>query len=67
MQPLFTVMTAKRGTDALCIIRERENEVEVVLSEAYLPDMNKYELLERVKGMSKLPVVSKSGPLLFSP
>ncbi|KAL5859810.1 hypothetical protein ACOSQ4_001106 [Xanthoceras sorbifolium] len=56
----YKVMTAKRASDALCIIREREDEVGVVLSEAYLPDMNKYELLETVGKMSKLPVVIMS-------
>ena len=57
--PSFAVMTAKRASDALCIIREREDEVDLVLSDACLPDMTRYELLERVGRMSKLPVVSK--------
>ncbi|XP_044492959.1 two-component response regulator ARR2-like isoform X2 [Mangifera indica] len=54
----YKVFTAKRATDGLCIIREREGELNLVLAEAHLPDMDKYELLETVGEMSKLPVVS---------
>ncbi|KAK4849489.1 hypothetical protein QYF36_025390 [Acer negundo] len=56
----YKVMTAKRASDALCIIREREDEVDLVLSDACLPDMTRYELLERVGRISKLPVVIMS-------
>ncbi|KAK1560587.1 hypothetical protein Q3G72_028442 [Acer saccharum] len=56
----YKVMTAKRASDALCIIRERADEVDLVLSDACLPDMTRYELLERVGRMSKLPVVIMS-------
>ena len=52
-------MTAKRASDALAIARE-EDDLQLVLAEAHLPDMDKYEFLERMGEMSKLPVVSKS-------
>ncbi|XVF22635.1 hypothetical protein REPUB_Repub12eG0188100 [Reevesia pubescens] len=56
----YKVMTAKRATDAFCIIRDREFEIDLILAEGCLPDMDKYELLETMRKMSKLPVVLMS-------
>ncbi|XP_022769503.1 two-component response regulator ARR2-like [Durio zibethinus] len=56
----YKVMTAKRATDAFCIIRDGEYKIDLVLAEGCLPDMDKYELLETIKKMSKLPVVLMS-------
>lgn len=52
-------MTAKRAYDALSIAQKKEDELHLVLTEAHLPDMDKYELLEKMKAVSKVPVVSK--------
>ena len=52
------VVTAKQGSDALAIAREKD-DLQLVLTEAHLPDMDKYEFLERMQEMSKLPVISK--------
>ncbi|XWS35728.1 hypothetical protein CRYUN_Cryun20dG0021200 [Craigia yunnanensis] len=53
-------MTARRATDAFCIIRDRKYEIDLILAEGCLPDMDKYELLETIREMSKLPVVLMS-------
>lgn len=52
-------MTAKRAYDALSIAQKKEDELHLVLTESHLPDMDKYELLEKMKAVSKVPVVSK--------
>lgn len=52
-------MTAKRGSEALYIAQEKEDDIHVVLTGVHLPDMNKYELLEKMRTVSNLPVVSK--------
>ena len=53
-----SVVTAKQGSDALAIAREKD-DLQLVVTEAHLPDMDKYEFLERMQEMSKLPVISK--------
>ncbi|KAF5744345.1 two-component response regulator ARR14 [Tripterygium wilfordii] len=35
----YKVITAKRAADALCIVRETENELDLILTETHLPDM----------------------------
>lgn len=55
----YEVLTTKRAADAFCIIRERVDELDIILAETHLPDMDKYELLETVREMSKLPVIRK--------
>uniref|UniRef100_A0A7N2MD57 Two-component response regulator n=2 Tax=Quercus lobata TaxID=97700 RepID=A0A7N2MD57_QUELO len=55
----YKVVTAKRASDALAIAWE-EDDLQLVLAEAHLPDMDKYEFLERMGEMSKLPVVIMS-------
>uniref|UniRef100_A0A2N9JAU0 Response regulatory domain-containing protein n=1 Tax=Fagus sylvatica TaxID=28930 RepID=A0A2N9JAU0_FAGSY len=56
----YKVVTAKRASDALSIVREKEDDLNLVLTEAHLPDMDKYEFLERMGEISKLPVVTMS-------
>ncbi|PQM36792.1 two-component response regulator ARR1 [Prunus yedoensis var. nudiflora] len=56
----YKVMTAKRAYDALSIAQKKEDELHLVLTEAHLPDMDKYELLEKMKAVSKVPVVIMS-------
>ncbi|XP_059456679.1 two-component response regulator ARR14-like [Corylus avellana] len=56
----YKVLIAKRATVALSIVREKEDDLHLVLAEAHLPDMDKYEFLERMGEMSKLPVVLMS-------
>ncbi|XVF73291.1 hypothetical protein PTKIN_Ptkin12aG0189800 [Pterospermum kingtungense] len=56
----IAVIIAKRAADASCIIRDREYEIVLILAEGYLPGMDKYELLETMKKMSKVPVVLMS-------
>lgn len=52
-------MTANKAVDALRIASEKEDDLDLVLTEVRLPDMNKYELLEKMTQVSKLPIVSK--------
>ncbi|XP_048426102.1 two-component response regulator ARR2-like [Pyrus x bretschneideri] len=56
----YKVLTAKRACDALSIAQKKENELHLLLTEVHLPDMDKYELLERMRAVSKLPVVIMS-------
>ncbi|GAV92001.1 Response_reg domain-containing protein/Myb_DNA-binding domain-containing protein, partial [Cephalotus follicularis] len=56
----YKVMTAKRAKDALCIIRDREDEIDLVLTESHLPDMDTYKLLETIGEVSSLPVIIMS-------
>ncbi|KAM1486314.1 hypothetical protein ACFX2I_000527 [Malus domestica] len=56
----YKVLTAKRACDALSIAQKKESELHLVLTEVHLPDMDKYELLERMRAVSKLPVVIMS-------
>lgn len=51
--------TATEATDALRILREKEDEVDLILTEAHLPDMDQYEILETLGKMSSLTIVSK--------
>ncbi|XP_038708794.1 two-component response regulator ARR14-like isoform X2 [Tripterygium wilfordii] len=56
----YKVITAKRAADALCIVRETENELDLILTETHLPDMKMYEFLEALGQMSNLPIVVMS-------
>ncbi|XP_009340629.2 putative two-component response regulator-like APRR8 [Pyrus x bretschneideri] len=56
----YKVLTEKRACDALSVAQKKEDELHLVLTEVHLPDMDKYELLEKLRAVSKLPVVSKS-------
>ncbi|XP_010523044.1 PREDICTED: two-component response regulator-like APRR9 isoform X2 [Tarenaya hassleriana] len=53
----YRVVTADRASDALHILRDREGEIDLIMTEAHLSDMDKYELLETITGISKLPIV----------
>jgi two-component response regulator (ARR-B family) len=54
------VTTATRATDALHILREKEDEINLILIETHLPDMDQYEIIETVRAMSSsLPIVGK--------
>ncbi|KDP28696.1 hypothetical protein JCGZ_14467 [Jatropha curcas] len=53
----YKVITAKRTTDALRILRERQQDLDLILTEIHLPDMDKYELLETMGQLSCLPIV----------
>ncbi|GMI69655.1 hypothetical protein HRI_000634800 [Hibiscus trionum] len=56
----YQVITAKRATDAFRIIHDREHEIDLILAEAWLPDMDKYELLETISNMSAIPIILMS-------
>ncbi|KEH18975.1 putative response regulator and transcription factor RR-A-type family [Medicago truncatula] len=51
----YEVMTASLASDALSIICEKKNEVNLVLVEVQLPDMEIYELIEKMGESSNLP------------
>ncbi|CAL1399029.1 unnamed protein product [Linum trigynum] len=51
------VTTAKLAKEALYILQDRQGEIDLVLTELYLPDIGKYELLETIREISSLPVV----------
>ncbi|WCJ23136.1 Two-component response regulator ORR21 [Euphorbia peplus] len=53
----YRVITATNATDATRILREKEGELDLILTEVHLPDMDKYELLETMGKISRLPVV----------
>ncbi|KAL9396851.1 hypothetical protein Peur_011104 [Populus x canadensis] len=54
----YEVTTATRATDALHILREKEDEINLILIETHLPDMDQYEIIETVRAMSSsLPIV----------
>lgn len=52
-------MTAALASDALSIIEEKKDELNLVLVEARLPDMEIHELTEKIKESSDLPSFSK--------
>ncbi|KAL4378871.1 hypothetical protein GQ457_02G000520 [Hibiscus cannabinus] len=56
----YQVITAKRATDAFCVIQAREYKIDLVLAEACLPDMDKYELLETISDTSGIPIILMS-------
>ncbi|XP_039062586.1 two-component response regulator ARR1-like [Hibiscus syriacus] len=56
----YQVITAKRATDAFCIVQDREFKIDLILAEACLPDMDKYELLETIRNMSGIPIILMS-------
>ncbi|GKV13033.1 hypothetical protein SLEP1_g24110 [Rubroshorea leprosula] len=59
----YRVLTTRLAYDAFCIIKDKENEIDLVLAEGSLPDMDKYEFLETIGEISKLPVVIMSADL----
>ncbi|KAM5555083.1 two-component response regulator ORR26-like [Rosa sericea] len=56
----YKVLTAKGASEALDIAQKKEADLDVVLTEAHLPNMNKFELLEKMTAVSNLPVVIMS-------
>lgn len=52
-------MTATLASDALSIIWDKKNEINLVLVEAQLPDMEIHEFMEKVKESANLPCFSK--------
>jgi two-component response regulator (ARR-B family) len=56
---VLVVTTATRATDALHILREKEDEINLILIETRLPDMNQYEILETLGELSSLPIVGR--------
>lgn len=61
----FTVMTTKQAADALCIMRDQQHKIDLVIIEAYLLDMDKYELLETIRNISSLPIIGKYLPFNY--
>jgi CheY-like chemotaxis protein len=59
------VATATLASEALSVIGEKKNEINIVLVEAQLPDMEVYELIDKMKS-SSIPSFSKFFGLLFS-
>ncbi|KAG5231312.1 two-component response regulator ARR [Salix suchowensis] len=53
----YEVKTATRATDAMHILREKEDEINLILTETHLPDMDQYEILETVGELSSSPIV----------
>nr|QSD99518.1 MYB family transcription factor [Melilotus albus] len=53
----YEVMTASLASDALSIIGEKKNELNLVLVEAQLPDMEIYEFIEKMGESFNLPSV----------
>ncbi|KAG6786722.1 hypothetical protein POTOM_008332 [Populus tomentosa] len=55
--PVLRFTTATRATDALHILREKEDEINLIMIETHLPDMDQYEIIGTVRAMSSLPIV----------
>ncbi|CAL5196185.1 unnamed protein product [Lathyrus oleraceus] len=51
----YEVVTATLASDALSIIWDKKNEINLVLVEAQLPDMEIHEFMEKVKESANLP------------
>ncbi|XP_022156118.1 two-component response regulator ORR26-like [Momordica charantia] len=56
----YQVVTANCAIGALNIAQEREEDLHLILTELHLPDMGRYELLEKMNQTSKLPIVIMS-------
>ncbi|XP_059599029.1 two-component response regulator ARR2-like [Vitis vinifera] len=56
----YQVVTVERVTDALAMILERKDEVDLVMTELHMPDMDGLQLLDEIQKTSKLPVVIMS-------
>lgn len=56
---IIPVVTVERVTDALAMILERKDEVDLVMTELHMPDMDGLQLLDEIQKTSKLPVVSE--------
>ncbi|KAF8032524.1 hypothetical protein BT93_D1434 [Corymbia citriodora subsp. variegata] len=53
----YKVLTAKSIGDALSVIQERQDNVDLILTEIHLPDADKFEVLEKLGRSSNLPVI----------
>ncbi|KAJ7951061.1 Two-component response regulator [Quillaja saponaria] len=53
----YEVLTATGASDALSIAQEKRNELHFVLMEMHLPDMERYEFIEKMEQKSKLPFI----------
>ncbi|KAL6322555.1 hypothetical protein AAG906_009864 [Vitis piasezkii] len=63
----YQVVTVERVTDALAMILERKDEVDLVMTELHMPDMDGLQLLDEIQKTSKLPVVNvDAGSALIS-
>jgi CheY-like chemotaxis protein len=51
-------VNATLASEALSVIGEKKNEINIVLVEAQLPDMEVYELIDKMKS-SSIPSFSK--------
>jgi len=52
------VLTAVGGREALALLHQ--HDVDLVLLDVMMPDVNGYEVLERLRGFSRAPVVALS-------
>ncbi|KAI6702450.1 hypothetical protein NL676_011586 [Syzygium grande] len=53
----YKVLTAKSTGDALSIIQERQDNLDLILTELHLPDADKFEVIEKLGRASNLPVI----------
>ncbi|XP_039166853.1 two-component response regulator ARR14-like [Eucalyptus grandis] len=53
----YKVLTAKSTGDALSIIQERQDSLDLILTEIHLPDADKFEVLDKLGRASNLPVI----------
>ncbi|MCO5603633.1 hypothetical protein L7F22_057784 [Adiantum nelumboides] len=59
-QCLYRVTTCERAVDALKLLRDNKDGFDVVISEAHMPDMDGYKLLELIGLEMGLPVLMMS-------
>ena len=57
---ILSVTTCGKGADALSLLREDINKFDLVISDANMPDMDGFKLLELVNGLEMdVPIISE--------
>ncbi|KAK1352090.1 hypothetical protein POM88_053804 [Heracleum sosnowskyi] len=57
----YQVLTAKDPFDALCILRARTIEFDLIVSDVHMPELDGFELQRRIHQEFQIPVVLMSG------
>jgi PleD family two-component response regulator len=61
----YKVVATTRADDLPLIINNKDKKIDLVLAEFRLIEMNKYELLEKIRSICEIPVVGKQNrPLI---
>ncbi|CAN1328210.1 Two-component response regulator ORR22 [Linum perenne] len=55
----YQVTVTNQALRALQILREKKNEIDLVISDVNMPDMDGFKLLEHIEFEMDIPVISK--------